>query len=134
MSRRNCSNDGTERTDDVRAFHARAAVTEKARSRSVGVKIMASPPQVFGRGGDHCYHTHGVGAYVVHNCNGVNQLYRYKMYKCVSQNTVVETKTPEDIPVVVCWGFTPTSLRNLSMTHNSLKYSRLLTYSEFHSV
>ena len=31
-SRRNCSSDGTERTDDGRAFHARAAVTEKARS------------------------------------------------------------------------------------------------------
>jgi len=31
-SRRNCSSDGAERTDDGRAFHARAAVTEKARS------------------------------------------------------------------------------------------------------
>ena len=31
-SRRNCSNDGAERTDDGTAFHARAAVTEKARS------------------------------------------------------------------------------------------------------
>ena len=34
-SRRNCSNDGAERTDDGRAFHARAAVTGKARSPSV---------------------------------------------------------------------------------------------------
>jgi len=34
-SRRNCSNDGAERTDDGRAFHARAAVIEKARSPSV---------------------------------------------------------------------------------------------------
>ena len=33
-SRRNCSSDGAERTDDGRAFHARAAVTEKARSPS----------------------------------------------------------------------------------------------------
>jgi len=31
-SRRNCSSDGAERTDDRRAFHARAAVTGKARS------------------------------------------------------------------------------------------------------
>ena len=29
-SRRNCSSDGAERTDDGRAFHARAAVTGKA--------------------------------------------------------------------------------------------------------
>jgi len=34
-SRRNCSSDGAERTDDARAFHARAAVTGKARSPSV---------------------------------------------------------------------------------------------------
>jgi len=34
-SRRNCISDGTERTDDGRAFHARAAVTGKARSPSV---------------------------------------------------------------------------------------------------
>ena len=35
-SRRNCSSDdGAERTDDGRAFHARAAVTGKARSPSV---------------------------------------------------------------------------------------------------
>jgi len=34
-SRRNCSSDGGERTDDGRAFHARAAVTGKARSPSV---------------------------------------------------------------------------------------------------
>ena len=34
-SRRNCSSDGAKRTDDGRAFHARAAVTEKARSPSV---------------------------------------------------------------------------------------------------
>ena len=34
-SRRNCSSDGAERTDDGRAFHARAAVTEKAGSPSV---------------------------------------------------------------------------------------------------
>ena len=57
-----------------------------------------------------------------------------KQNKWVALNTAVGTKTPEDIPVVVCCGFTPTSLRNLSMTHNSMKYSRLLTYSEFHSV
>jgi len=56
------------------------------------------------------------------------------MYKYVALNTVVGTKTAEGIPVVVCWGFAPTSLRNLSMTHNSVKYSRLLTYSEFYSV
>ena len=31
----NCSLDGAERTDDGRAFHARAAVTRKARSPSV---------------------------------------------------------------------------------------------------
>jgi len=29
-SRRNCSSDGAERTDDGRAFHARAAVTGRA--------------------------------------------------------------------------------------------------------
>jgi len=34
-SRRNCCSDGAERTDDGRAFHARAAVTGKARSPSV---------------------------------------------------------------------------------------------------
>ena len=34
-SRRNCSSDGAERTDDGRAFDARAAVTGKARSPSV---------------------------------------------------------------------------------------------------
>ena len=34
-SRRNCSSDGAELTDDGRAFHARAAVTGKARSPSV---------------------------------------------------------------------------------------------------
>jgi len=34
-SRRNCSSDGAERTDDGRAFHARAADTGKARSPSV---------------------------------------------------------------------------------------------------
>jgi len=34
-SRQNCSSDGAERTDDGRAFHARAAVTGKARSPSV---------------------------------------------------------------------------------------------------
>ena len=34
-SRRNCSSDGAERTDDGRAFHARAAVTGNARSPSV---------------------------------------------------------------------------------------------------
>ena len=34
-SRRNCSSDGAERTDDGRAFHARAAATGKARSPSV---------------------------------------------------------------------------------------------------
>ena len=34
-SRRNCSSDGAERTDDGRAFHARAAVAGKARSPSV---------------------------------------------------------------------------------------------------
>ena len=34
-SRRNCSSDGAERRDDGRAFHARAAVTGKARSPSV---------------------------------------------------------------------------------------------------
>ena len=34
-SRRHCSSDGAERTDDGRAFHARAAVTGKARSPSV---------------------------------------------------------------------------------------------------
>ena len=34
-SRRNCSSDGAERTDDGRAFHARAAVIGKARSPSV---------------------------------------------------------------------------------------------------
>jgi len=34
-SRRNCSNDGVERTDGGRAFHARAAATVKARSPSV---------------------------------------------------------------------------------------------------
>ena len=32
---RNCSSDGAERTDDVRAFHARAAVTGKVRSPSL---------------------------------------------------------------------------------------------------
>jgi len=32
---RNCSSDGAERTDDGRAFHARAAVTGKARSPSL---------------------------------------------------------------------------------------------------
>jgi len=32
-SRRNCSSDdGAERTDDARAFHARAAVTGKAKT------------------------------------------------------------------------------------------------------
>jgi len=39
-SRRNCSNDGAERTDDRRAFHARAAVTEKARSPSVVRRVV----------------------------------------------------------------------------------------------
>ena len=39
-SRRNCSNDGPERTDDGRAFHARAAVTEKARSPSVVRRVV----------------------------------------------------------------------------------------------
>ena len=34
-SRQKCSNDGAEQTDDGRAFHAQAAVTEKARSLSV---------------------------------------------------------------------------------------------------
>jgi len=34
-SRRNYSSDGAERTDDGRAFHARAVVTGKARSPSV---------------------------------------------------------------------------------------------------
>ena len=34
-SRRNCSSDGAERTDDGRAFDARAAVTGKARSPSL---------------------------------------------------------------------------------------------------
>ena len=37
-SRWNCSSDGAERTDDGRAFHARAAVTGKARSPSVQIK------------------------------------------------------------------------------------------------
>jgi len=35
-SRRNCSSDGAERTDDGRAFHARAAVTEKVVLQSRG--------------------------------------------------------------------------------------------------
>jgi len=39
-SRRNCSSDGAERTDDGRAFHARAAVTGKARSPSVVRRVM----------------------------------------------------------------------------------------------
>jgi len=39
-SRRNCSSDGAERTDDVRAFHARAAVTGKARSPSVVRRVV----------------------------------------------------------------------------------------------
>jgi len=40
-SRRNCSSDdGAERTDDGRAFHARAAVTEKARSPSVVRRVV----------------------------------------------------------------------------------------------
>ena len=39
-SRRNCSNDGAERTDDGRAFHAPAAVTEKARSPSVVRRVV----------------------------------------------------------------------------------------------
>ena len=34
-SRRNCSSDGLERTDDGRAFHARAAATGKAQSASL---------------------------------------------------------------------------------------------------
>ena len=123
------------RTNRRRKSVPRSSSSDRESSiTQCGGKNNGITPQVFGRGGDHCYRTHGVGAYVVHNCNGVNQLHRYKMYKCVAQNTVVGTKTPEDIPVVVCWGFTPTSLRNLSMTHNSLKYCRLLTYSEFHSV
>ena len=39
-SRRNCSNDGAERTDDGRIFNARAAVTEKARSPSVVRRVV----------------------------------------------------------------------------------------------
>ena len=39
-SRRNCSSDGAERTDDGRAFHARAAVTGKARSPSVVRRVV----------------------------------------------------------------------------------------------
>ena len=42
-SRRNCSSDGTERTDDGRAFHARAAVTGKARSPSVVRRVVGRP-------------------------------------------------------------------------------------------
>jgi len=39
-SRQNCSSDGAERTDDGRAFHAWAAVTEKARSPSVVRRVV----------------------------------------------------------------------------------------------
>ena len=39
-SRRNCSSDGAERTDDGRAFDARAAVTGKARSPSVVHRVV----------------------------------------------------------------------------------------------
>jgi len=39
-SRRNCSNDGAQRTDDGRAFNARAAVTGKARSPSVVRRVV----------------------------------------------------------------------------------------------
>jgi len=39
-SRQNCSNDGAERTDDGRAFHALAAVTEKAQSPSVVRRVV----------------------------------------------------------------------------------------------
>ena len=39
-SRRYCSSDGAERTDDGRAFHAPAAVTEKARSPSVVRRVV----------------------------------------------------------------------------------------------
>ena len=49
-------------------------------------------PQVFGCGGDHCYRPHGVGAYVVHKCDCVNQLYVYRMNKCAAENTVVGKK------------------------------------------
>ena len=40
--RRNCSSDGAERTEDGRAFHARAAVTGKARSPSVVRRVVGS--------------------------------------------------------------------------------------------
>ena len=39
-SRRNCSSDSAERTDDGRAFHARAAVTGKARSPRVVRRVV----------------------------------------------------------------------------------------------
>ena len=42
-SRRNCSSDGAERTDDGRAFHARAAITGKARSSSVVRRVDSRP-------------------------------------------------------------------------------------------
>jgi len=39
-SQQNCSNDGAERTDNGRAFHAPAAVTEKAQSPSVVRRVV----------------------------------------------------------------------------------------------
>jgi len=50
-SRRNCSSDGAERTDDGRAFHARAAVTGKARSLRVVRRVIWSELSALG---PHC--------------------------------------------------------------------------------
>ena len=55
-SRQNCSNDGAERTDDGRAFHARATVTGKAGSPSVvrrvdGMTSVDAVKSVFYRNG-----------------------------------------------------------------------------------
>ena len=46
-SRRNCSSNGAERTDDGRAFHTRAAVTGKARSPSVVRRVDGKKGKVF---------------------------------------------------------------------------------------
>ena len=44
-SRRNCSSDGAERTDDGRAFHARAAVTNSGVLSSVALSVSDLVPE-----------------------------------------------------------------------------------------